>query len=514
MIRPVVVIVAAALTVIVAVGCQPAHEKRPADRIIAPPGRQQGDHATEPRPDLTRQSSADADGTNVAPPAEAPPKTDATNGTETPTASPVSRTDQAVAAGVASEPKTDAEHQAEAMAETAAEGSKVEQGEPESEKPATQQATDRTSSEQVEPERNTTTTSKVDAESAKPESAQAEPARAEPDRAKSPASRADQALPTGTESTEPTSPQTPTHETPATEPRPAAAPTTPSSPTAGGRPLESRPSEGKPTSEKPNPPEPKWHKDWKIFYAGYAELLKTYVDDQGNVDYYELRRKRRDLLRVRKTFESITLADYERWLPAEKAAFWINAHNVYALWLVVDNYPIKPRWPFSLMYPNGIMQIPGARTKVYYRLVEREYTLGEMERDRLLKQFGDVRHMLALSHATRGAGILRTEPYYPDRLDEQLDDQVRRFLNDPRGLWIDEDTGAVHLSDMFIWYRDVLVAKYGQVRRFRDKPDDIRAYLNFIFDYLKPQQAAYLLTHDFNVTFIPYDWALNEQRPR
>ena len=83
-----------------------------------------------------------------------------------------------------------------------------------------------------------------------------------------------------------------------------------------------------------------------------------------------------------------------------------------------------------------------------------------MERDRLLKQFGDVRYMFALSHATRGAGFLRTEPFYPDRLDKQVDEQVRRFLESPRGLRIDRDAGVVQLSDMFIWYKDTFVAKH------------------------------------------------------
>jgi len=271
---------------------------------------------------------------------------------------------------------------------------------------------------------------------------------------------------------------------------------------------------GPPPAVEPTPtpePEVKWHKDWKAFYEAYATLLKTYVDDKGDVDYFELRRKRLDLIGVQNAMEAIKLAEYEQWETAEKAAFWINAHNICALRVVVDNYPIKPRWPFNLMYPNGIMQIPGARTKIYFRLVEREYSLTEMERDRLLKQFGDVRYMFALSHATRGAGFLRTEPFYPDRLDKQVDEQVRRFLKSPRGLRIDRDAGVVQLSDMFIWYKDTFIAKYGQVRRFRNQPDDVRAYLNFVFDFLPEAQTEYLLNRTFTVTYISYDWALNDR---
>ncbi|MBN1818286.1 MAG: DUF547 domain-containing protein [Sedimentisphaerales bacterium] len=261
-----------------------------------------------------------------------------------------------------------------------------------------------------------------------------------------------------------------------------------------------------PEAEKPD-------KSWPKRYDNYATLLKTYVDKQGNIDYFALRRLRRDLLEALKDLESVNRDQYDKWTREEKIAFWINAHNLCTLRLVIDNYPIKPRWPFNLMYPNGIMQIPGARNKIYFRLMEREYSLSEMERDILLKQFGEPRYLFSLSHATRGAGFLRREPFCAALLEQQTLEQWRLYLASPRGLKIDKKQNIVHLSDMFIWYKEAIIAQYGSVKRFRDRPEDIRSYLNCIYDFLSKEDADYLLNNSFTVKFISYDWSLNEQTP-
>ncbi|MBN1127309.1 MAG: DUF547 domain-containing protein [Sedimentisphaerales bacterium] len=266
-------------------------------------------------------------------------------------------------------------------------------------------------------------------------------------------------------------------------------------------------------SQTKNTESEKQEKPWPKRYNNYATLLKTYVDKQGEVDYFALRRLRRELLEASKDLESVDRDQYEKWTKEEKVAFWINIHNLCTLRLVIDNYPIKPRWPFNLMYPNGIMQIPSARTKVYFQLMEQEYSLSEIERDILLRQFGEPRYLFSLSHATRGAGFLRREPFCAKLLEKQTEEQWRFFLASPRGLKIDKSQHVVHLSDMFIWYKDAIISKYGQIKRFREQPEDIRAYLNFIYDALPKEDTDYLLNNQFSVKFISYDWSLNEQSP-
>ncbi len=259
--------------------------------------------------------------------------------------------------------------------------------------------------------------------------------------------------------------------------------------------------EGRTTAEQDRPE----------FYAKYERVLRKYVDKNGNVDYPLLRRKRGDIVDVANAFDRIKLKEQINWSDNEKIAMWINAYNIFTLKVIIDNYPIKPLWWASLMYPVGIMHIPGAWEKTYFRVMGSQYTLREIERENLLGQFRDPRTCFALSYASMGGAFLRNEPFYPEQLDKQLDEQVRKFVRDQRGVKIDRDNNVLYLSDIFIWYKQDLIDKYGDIKSFRDREPDIRAYLNFIVEYLPKKDAEYLRYHDFAVKFLRYDWQLNDQ---
>lgn len=247
------------------------------------------------------------------------------------------------------------------------------------------------------------------------------------------------------------------------------------------------------------------------FYARYAELLKAYVDENGNVNYGSLHRKRGDLIEATRMLDELDPQQVFFWTNEEKIALWINAHNLFTLKLIVDNYPIKAG-VWGMWYPpNSIMQISGARDKTYFKMMGLEYTLREIERDILIKRFEDPRICFALSYASMGGAFLRNEPYYPHRIDRQLDEQTQRFLQSPRGVLIEHDTATLQLSDIFVWYKDLMIAKYGPIKKFRDRPDDIRSYLNGILLYLKPEDVRFIETTNPAVKFMKYDWQLNEK---
>lgn len=262
---------------------------------------------------------------------------------------------------------------------------------------------------------------------------------------------------------------------------------------------EEREGEAEITSERPG------------FYDACEHIFATYVDEQGLVDYKTLRRKRADLITAVREFDNVHPAQKISWTRNEKVAFWINAHNIFTLKLIVDNYPIQPRW-YLINYPdNSIMHIVGGREKRYFKVMGLEYTLREIEREILMERFRDPKIFFALSYASMGGAFLRNEPYYPDKLDQQLDEQVSKFLSSDRGLKIDQTQKAIFLSDIFNWYKPVFVEKYGSVKRFRDREPAIQAYLNFIINYVSPDNASYFESNNYGVRFRLYDWHLNEQ---
>ena len=247
------------------------------------------------------------------------------------------------------------------------------------------------------------------------------------------------------------------------------------------------------------------------FYDACELIFKTYVDEQGLVDYKTLRRKRAQLIDAARKFDQVHPAQLMSWSDNEKISFWINAHNIFTLKLIIDNYPIEPRW-YLINYPDSsIMQIVGGRDKTFFRIIGMEYTLREIEKEILMARFDNPKICFALSYASMGGAYLRNEPYYPDKLDRQLDEQVEKFLSSPRGLKIDRAGKIIFLSDIFNWYKKVFVANYGSIKKFRNREPHIQAYLNFIVDYVSPEKAGFFGLDNYKVEFQLYDWHLNEQ---
>lgn len=276
-------------------------------------------------------------------------------------------------------------------------------------------------------------------------------------------------------------------------------------------PLALNTSDAKPT---PNA-KPKPFDELPEFYKKYENVLSKYVNEKGQVDYAKLRRKRSDLFNAVRTIGNVEPLQYMKWDDNEKIAFWINSHNLFTLKLIIDNYPIESRF-FMIFYPkNCIMQIPKGRQNVFFDIIEMEYAIREIEFEMLLDRFEDLRVIFALTYASNSGAFLSNHAYIPSTLDEQLDEQVRKFLTSDRGLKIDQKEKIVYLSGIFNWYKKYFMASdYAKLKKFRKHPDNIRAYLNFIFKYASKENAAYLESNDFTVKFLPYDWRLNEPASR
>ena len=249
-------------------------------------------------------------------------------------------------------------------------------------------------------------------------------------------------------------------------------------------------------------------------YEKCKTIFTTYVDKEGNVDYKSLRRKRILLIGAARAFEDLHPAEFMSWSAKEKKAFWINAYNLFTLKLIIDNYPIEPHWILRMRYPdNSIMQISNAWTDNYFTVMGLEYSLREIEREVLLERFKDLRVCFALSYASMSSAFLRNEAYHAEKLDEQLDEQVKKYLANPRGLKFDHSNRIIYLSSLFNLYKDYFVkSEYAKIKKFREQQPNIRAYLNFTTKYMRPEEVKYVEAKTYTVKFQIYDWHLNEKK--
>ncbi len=249
------------------------------------------------------------------------------------------------------------------------------------------------------------------------------------------------------------------------------------------------------------------------FLEKSAEFLKTYVNNKGLVDYREFRRKRFELNTLLEEFNKLDPNEYKHWSPEDKIAFWIDVYNLQKLKVVTDNYPIESSRILRVLWgPNDIRHIEGEISQYKFLVMDEEFTFKRIEDRFFKKEFHDPRIFLALTDACLSSPSLRNEPYYGDRLDEQLDDQAKKFISNPLAFRIDKDKEKVYLSALFEPGRfgKEFLEKYSINRKFKDFPPEERAVLNFICNYISNQDVAFLEVGNYTIHYMTYDWTIND----
>jgi hypothetical protein len=248
-------------------------------------------------------------------------------------------------------------------------------------------------------------------------------------------------------------------------------------------------------------------------YADYADALKTYVNDNGMVNYAGLKAHSEKLDAFLDSLAGLDRSVYDAWMEPAKITFWINAYNACTLKAIITHYPIQSSFLTSLKYPkNSIRQIGGVWDKLEFSVMARPMTLDGIEHGVLRKEFHEARIHMALVCAAMGCPPLRNEPYAGDRLGDQLDDQARRFLSNPAKFRIAAKGDTVYLSSIFKWFGDDFTARYGVEQGYGDHSAVQRAVLHFISGYLGKEDADRLASGDYSISYLDYDWSLNEQK--
>ena len=235
-------------------------------------------------------------------------------------------------------------------------------------------------------------------------------------------------------------------------------------------------------------------------YQDYAEVLQTYVDENGLVDYQGLQANRGQLDRFNQSLGAVTPETYASWSAVEQIAFLTNAYNSLTLQSIIDRDPL----------PESIRDIPGVWKRRKFNVAGKEMTLDNIEHDTLRKDFNEPRVHVALVCAAISCPPLRNEPYLPEELDAQLDDQTAKFASSPQGLSIDQEDKQVYLSSIFKWYGQDYEPTYGVKDQFKGN-DKQRAVLNQFIPFLDSANQNFLKQEDYKVRYLDYDWSLNQQ---
>jgi len=208
------------------------------------------------------------------------------------------------------------------------------------------------------------------------------------------------------------------------------------------------------------------------------------------MDYGRL--KAGDAAALQSLRESLGRVDVRSLPPKQQLAFWINLYNVNVVAIVVDRYPVA-----SI---RDISTDPIVRLNVFKKdsvpFGGSMISPATTENAKIRAAFRDPRIHFAINCAAKSCPPIRPEAFVGGHLDEQLDDQVRKFAAGP-GLRIENRGGqtVVHTTKIMDWFAS----------------DFAGGTIAFLRPYL-PAEKARLLPASGKVTIESddYDWSLND----
>lgn len=237
-----------------------------------------------------------------------------------------------------------------------------------------------------------------------------------------------------------------------------------------------------------------------LSYEDYGTVLRTYVNADGLVDYPALQANPQVSKDLIARLGAVSPDTYAAWSENEKIAFLINAYNAITLESIINQNPLK----------GSIKDIFGVWNFKKHTVMGRSLTLDNIEHDILRKDFQEPRIHAALVCAAISCPPLRQEPYTGENLDEQLDEQVRKWLTSPNGVQIDRTQNRVAISSIFDWFGEDWQSQYAIEGKFTGNAKE-RSVLNFISSYVNPEDKEYLEQGNYKLNYLNYNWSLNRQ---
>ena len=227
-------------------------------------------------------------------------------------------------------------------------------------------------------------------------------------------------------------------------------------------------------SQYPSDSKPITHEIWD-------SLLQQHVTETGNVNYQGFIDNRKQFDRYIRLLEGHH-PNKKNWSKNEQLAYWINAYNAFTVKTIIDHYPVKSIKDVK----NGVPFVNTVWDIKSINIEGANYDLNNLEHGIIRPQFKEPRIHFAVNCAAKSCPRLRNEAYQADRLEEQLSEQARYFLNKSGKNKITKE--KAELSKILSWYRTDF-KKGGGVRNFVNQYSDVKIddnteieYLDYIWD--------------------------------
>lgn len=208
---------------------------------------------------------------------------------------------------------------------------------------------------------------------------------------------------------------------------------------------------------------------YRAFKSEAHGALKSYVADLQGVDVKNLGRD-------------------------EQFAFWANLYNAKTIDIILDAYPVASIKDINLGGSLTAAFTGGPWKAKVLKVAGIDMSLDDIEHGVLRPVFKDPRVHYAVNCASVGCPNLGTQSFTAAKLDAQLDDAARAYVNHPRGFAVTD--GEARASSIYSWF----VADFGG-----DQAGVLRHIAKYSGETLKPKLKGITAIADYG-----YDWGLND----
>ncbi|MBX2844327.1 MAG: DUF547 domain-containing protein [Flammeovirgaceae bacterium] len=215
-----------------------------------------------------------------------------------------------------------------------------------------------------------------------------------------------------------------------------------------------------------------------VFFSEVDDFMKKWVKE-GKVNYAAIKKNPEG---INSLYEKVGKTSLSEAKGEEGKAFYINAYNIIVIHQVVQLYPIQ-----SPMNQNGFF------TGNKHLVAGEKLTLNQLEFKKLVIPFNDPRIHFSIACAAKGCPNLASFAYTPDKLLGQLDERVKKAVNDSDFTKVSTKNEKVELSKIFSWYK----------KEFEESDGDILTFIN--------EYRSVKIPESFELGFYEYNWELNSK---
>lgn len=228
------------------------------------------------------------------------------------------------------------------------------------------------------------------------------------------------------------------------------------------------------------------HSAWDAFLSKYTRKNAQGVNlvSYGSVSA-------EDKKSLQEYLNALQAIDVTKLNRNEQYAFWLNLYNASTVNLGIKNFPLDS----ILDIKSNPLDLKGPFNDNVAKVNGKTLTLDTIESGIVRPIWNDARLHYAFNCAAISCPNLGSKAYKGSKINAQLNAAAKAFINDPRGIRI--DNGKITASKIFFWYSD----DYGK---------DEKAVLAHIKKFASPELKA-KLEGKTKIDSYEYDWALNKR---